>query len=121
MRSARLLAVALTVLLVVGCGSRPPLPSPTVVTGTPEIGVPYRVVVACAVDFQLGNTYWRFVDSEPWPPALPTGPTGAVIAPYPVPATVTLTSPDAATFRADVDGSALALTRTDTPQEAGCV
>jgi len=90
-----------------------PLPTPTTVVGSPEVGVPYQVVVHCTVDFPLGDTWWRFENAGPTPGPVVSDLRGSV------PAIVTLTSPDTAILRA-VDGSELMLSRVDEPIEASC-
>ena len=56
--------------------------------------------------FQLGDYVWQ-LSGEAWPPELPDN----MMAPYPVPGSLTLSSPTEGVFVADVDGSHLGLTR----------
>jgi len=90
-----------------------PLPTPTAVVGSPEVGVPYQVLVHCTVDFPLGDTWWRFENAGPTPGPVVSDLRGSV------PAIVTLTSPDTAILRT-VDGTELMLSRVDEPIEASC-
>ncbi|MDP9273345.1 MAG: hypothetical protein M3O93_07450, partial [Chloroflexota bacterium] len=58
-----------------------------------------------------GTTWWSFDEPYTWPPPDPNQP---IIMPYSVAGVLTLTSPDKAVFRADVNGARLGLTRTAT-------
>jgi hypothetical protein len=76
-------------------------------SGSVEVGVAYWVTFSCAFPtFQLGDYVWH-VSGDEWPPELPDN----AWAPYPVPGTLTLSSPTQGMFVADVDGSRLKLTR----------
>jgi hypothetical protein len=96
------------------CGGGDPLPTPTAIVGSPEVGVPYQVALHdCMVDFPLGDTWWRFENA---------GPTAEPIIPDTVGTVhgvVTLTSPDTAILRPG-DGSELMLIRVDEPTEGRC-
>jgi hypothetical protein len=114
---------AFVISLLASCGmfvapppSGFPPPGPDQV---PAVGVNYRVEVSCSIPIQLGKTWWAFEGSFKWPPPLPADQN---VTPYPVPGVVRLSSPDSAIFRADVDGSQLALGRmATTPPGAGCL
>jgi hypothetical protein len=90
-----------------------PLPTPTAVVGSPEVGVPYVVVVHCTVDFPLGDTWWRFDNARPTPGPVYEDLRGSLRA------IVTLTSPDTAILRVP-DLPELMLSRVDEPIEASC-
>jgi len=78
-------------------------PAPT--SGRVEVGVEYRVTLYCGFGtIQLGDYVWQ-VKGKPtdWPPAIPDP--GKIISPYPVPGSLTLSSPTQAVFVADVNGS----------------
>jgi hypothetical protein len=81
-----------------------------------QVGVAYGVTLSCATTFRMGGLWWAFDDpTASWPPPMPGPPFPfgifeTVSDPYPVPGIVTLTDPETATFRADSDGSELALT-----------
>jgi hypothetical protein len=91
-----------------------PLPTPTAIVGSPEVGMPYLVVVHCTVDFPLGDTWWRFDDAGPTPGPVYEDLRGSL------PAIVTLTSPDTAILRF-ADLPERMLSRVDEPIEASCV
>ncbi|MGH2488686.1 MAG: hypothetical protein ACRDFR_03590 [Candidatus Limnocylindria bacterium] len=95
------------------CGGANPQPTPTAIVGSPQVGVPYQVIVHCTIDLPLGDTWWRFENAGPTPGPVVSDLRGSV------PAIVTLTSPDTAILRA-VDGSELMLSRVDEPIEASC-
>jgi hypothetical protein len=59
------------------------------------------------VNFQLGDYVWDFIPPFEWPPELPDN----GMAPYPVPGSLTLTSPTRGVFVADVDGSRMDVKR----------
>jgi hypothetical protein len=96
------------------CAESDPLPTPTAVVGSPEVGVPYLVVVRCTVDFPLGDTWWRFDNAGPTPEPVYEDLRGSVRA------IVTLTSPDTAILGVQ-DLPELMLSRVDEPIEASCV
>ena len=86
---------------------------------SPQLGVAYRVTLYCALPVGVGSTWWQFDKGVRWPPALPRD---QGMSPYPVPGLITLGSATTATFRADVDGSTLALTKLATkPPLMGCI
>jgi hypothetical protein len=91
-----------------------PLATPTAIVGSPEVGVPYLVIVNCTVDFPLGDTWWRFDNDGPSPGPVYEDLRGSLRA------TVTLTSPDTAILRF-ADLPELRLSRVDEPIEASCV
>jgi hypothetical protein len=95
------------------CADADPLPTPTAVVGSPEVGVPYLVVVKCTADFQIGDTWWRFDDAGPTPGPVYEDLRGSLRA------IVTLTSPDTAILRFG-DLPELMLSRVDDPIEASC-
>jgi hypothetical protein len=96
------------------CGEADPPPTPTAIVGSPEVGMPYLVVVHCTVDFPLGDTWWRFDDAGPTPGPVYEDLRGSL------PAIVTLTSPDTATL-GFADLPERMLSRVDEPIEASCV
>jgi hypothetical protein len=107
----------LTLLLLTACGYRPPGGQPPPDTGTPALGVDYRISPACTIPLRLGDTWWEWrMTGSPWPRPLPVD-DGKF--PYPVPGVVRLTTANEAVFRADVDGSELDLYRVTTPTNAG--
>jgi hypothetical protein len=95
------------------CADADPLPTPTAVVGSPDVGVPYLVVVKCTADFPLGDTWWRFDNAGPTPGPVYEDLRGSVRA------SVTLTSPDTAILRF-ADLPELMLSRVDEPIEASC-
>ncbi len=107
-------------LALVGCSvASPSVPSgvsPPSAGVAPQVGVAYRLTLICPVPLRLGSAWWDFDDPNPWPPQLP----GNVIYSnaWDVPGIVMLDTPDTARFRADVDGSQLALTRLETTPAA---
>lgn len=116
----RVLIAALGLFLaaaLLGCSSSAPPPSSYEEV---EVGVPYRVEVYFSADFEMGGSWWRFENFN-YPPPMPAMPFGVVSQPYAIPGVVTLTSPDAATFRADSNGAEMQPTTTDEHVEAGCI
>ena len=86
---------------------------------SPQVGVAYRVTLYCAHPVEMGSTWWRFDKGASWPPAMPRD---QGMSPYPVPGLITLSSSTTAVFRADVDGSSLAMTKLAAkPPLAGCI
>ena len=96
------------------CGDANPLPTPTAIVGSPEVGVPYQVIVHCTVDFPLGDTWWRFENAGPTPEPVFEDLRGSV------PAIVTLTSPATAILH-HAEGYERMLVRVDEPIEGSCV
>jgi hypothetical protein len=80
-------------------------------SGSVEVGVEYRISFSCGFPtFRLGDDVWGFSEAaktRDWPPELPDN----GWAPYPVPGSLTLSSPTQGVFVADVDGSRLEVTR----------
>jgi hypothetical protein len=111
-------SLALLAAVLVGCSS-PPAPPPSSYDEV-EVGVPYRISVWCSADFEMGGSWWRF-ETFSYPPIEPAGLFTNVSQPYAIPGVVILTSPDAATFRADSNGAVMRLTTTDERVEAGCI
>jgi len=109
------------VLVLAGCsmfGGGPGLTLPPA-NASPQVGVAYRVTLYCALPVEVGSTWWQFEKGVPWPPALPSD---QGMSPYPVPGLITLSSSTTALFRADVDGSSLAMRKLAAkPPLAGCV
>ena len=116
----RTLVVALALVLT-GCslfGSTAGQTLPPA-NASPQVGVAYRVTLYCALPVEVGSTWWQFDKGAPWPPALPHD---QGMSPYPVPGLITLSSSTTAAFRADVDGSSLAMTKLAAkPPLAGCI
>jgi len=111
-----LLALVLASCSVFGGGAGQTLPP---ANASPQVGVAYRVTLYCALPVEVGSTWWQFDKSAPWPPALPRG---RGMSPYPVPGLITISSSTTAVFRADVDGSSLAMTKLAAkPPLAGCI
>src|SRR5436309_2880842 len=113
--------MALMVPVLAGCSllGRPGGQTLPPADSSPQVGVAYRVTLYCALPVEVGNTWWQFDKGVTWPPALRSD---QGISPYPVPGLITLGSATAATFRADVDGSSLALTKLAAkPPLAGCI
>jgi hypothetical protein len=96
------------------CGDANPLPTPTAIVGSPEVGVPYQVIVRCTVDFPLGDTWWRFENAGPTPEPVFADLRGSV------PAIVTLTSPTTAILHY-AEGYERMLFRVEEPIETSCV
>ena len=119
MRSS--IGIALALVLLAGCiwGAQPAGQSPPPANATPDVGVAYRMSIYCQLPLQVGSTWWQFAPRQSWPRALPHD---QGTSPYPVPGILTLSSASNATFRADVDGSNLGLTKmAGKPPLTGCI
>jgi hypothetical protein len=111
-----LIAIAIVVAFaMLFVGSRMPFPgpggpaqSPPPPGAMPQVGVLYRVTPYRAEPIVLGATSWSFDEPVNWPPQEPSD---VISMPYAVPGVLKLISEDKAVFRADVDGSFLALTK----------